>query len=273
MQHPPRLVIAAAFWLASAGSPAAEPAVLRLTDGGFVTGTLADSDDPKTLRWQGDAFTAPFDFDAGAVNSVDRPTPAHPPRPAGTYRFELAGGDVLFGSLVDLDGAAAVIDSPRFGRLHLPRRNLRRLDRWHDRVDLVYMGPNGLSGWKGAKSGPENPWRDDAGALFATRAGVEARADVNLPAGGRRVPDVLAVEARFRARPGRGRRRRERPPPSGSRSGTASWSSCASRHTRPTWPRSASSPPEPAASTCGRTSTRTPAGSSSCPSPARSSPT
>jgi len=176
---------------AQAPAPAQGP-VLHLKDGGFVAGTLADSGKPGRIRWQGSAFTAPFDFDAAAVSAVHAPAPAPAPaavpKPEGEYSFTLAGGDVLFGALAGLDKSEAVLDVPHVGRLHVRRSALRRLDRLRGNADLVYVGPAGLTGWKQAATGGDpdwrndTSWRDDAGDLVTDVAGAAVRGDFGIPA-------------------------------------------------------------------------------------------
>jgi thiol-disulfide isomerase/thioredoxin len=215
-----------AIWLALAGlvitslpAWAEEPVtatkpVLHLAGGAFTTGELKDCDRPSTLRWQATHFVTPFDFDLKAVNAVHYPSPAVLPRPAGDYCFELSGGDVLHGSLVDLDATQAVLEVPNLGRLHVDRSKLARIDRWKDGADLLYLGPNGLTGWNkvaepkpvtppvnrglvifnngGAvaprpqpEKNPEpeaNPWREDSGHLFTNVPGAALQGDFTLPA-------------------------------------------------------------------------------------------
>jgi thiol-disulfide isomerase/thioredoxin len=170
---------------ARAGEPPADPAagpVLHLADGGFVPGTFQDSDRPGTLRWQATPFTAPFDFEINAVSAVHLPVPAQPPRPGGDFRFELAGGDVAFGTLVDLDETEALLDLPRFGRLRVRRPHLLRIDRWRDNSDLVYLGPNGLAGWKPSPHADAPAWREESGELVTDQAGASLFNDLGLPA-------------------------------------------------------------------------------------------
>ena len=89
----------------------------------------------------------PFDFRLNAVNAVHWPPAATVPKPTGRYCFELVGGDLLFGELVGLEAELAVLDVPWSGRLHVRRSQVRRIDRWGDGANLVYLGPNGLSSW------------------------------------------------------------------------------------------------------------------------------
>src|SRR5262245_21394491 len=82
--------------------------VLHLNNGGTVSGELADTLDPQVLRWKSPAFTSPFDFRAKGVDAIYFSLPVTLPRPVGDYCFELAGGDVLFGSLIEFDKETAL---------------------------------------------------------------------------------------------------------------------------------------------------------------------
>jgi thiol-disulfide isomerase/thioredoxin len=193
---PARMILAVAawpcLWLATAAAPcAAEPQggatagdvpVLHLADGGFVPGKLVDSDREGVLRWQGTPFVDPFDFDIDAVNTIHRPGPSGPPKPAGDFCFDLATGDVLFGSLVDLDATNVVLDVPRLGRVQVWRSQVRRITRWRGGAELVYLGPNGLSGWRDASAEKGKAWREESGALVADQDGAALFADLGIPA-------------------------------------------------------------------------------------------
>ncbi|MBC8114006.1 MAG: TlpA family protein disulfide reductase, partial [Candidatus Saccharimonas sp.] len=164
---------------------AAEPpddsngAVLQLTNGDHVTGRLVDSQGSDRLTWQSPTFTSPFDFPLSAVSTVQFPIPAKLTQPEGAYCFELAGGDVLFGSLVALQGNEAVLDVSGVGRLHVERSTLRRMYRWHGGAELVFFGPNGLKGWQ--MSGTTKGWREEAGHLLSNQNGAIIRRDFGLP--------------------------------------------------------------------------------------------
>ena len=106
------LAVATAGLTGSSASAAEEApatpssAVMHLTDGSFIPGTLGDTARPGVLRWQAAAFVSPFEFPVDRVNAVHWPPPALIPKPEGDLCFELAGGDVVFGSLVSLDDQA-----------------------------------------------------------------------------------------------------------------------------------------------------------------------
>ena len=154
--------------------------MLHLANGGFAPGELVPSSESNRVRWQADSFVTPFDFALAGVTAVHFPIPAELPRPVGDYCFELAGGDVLFGSLVALDRERAEIDVPRIGRLHVQRSSINRMYRWRSSGDLIYLGPNGLVGWRevSAKQG----WREEQGQPWTDQEGAAIRGDFKLPA-------------------------------------------------------------------------------------------
>ena len=142
-----------------ARAPAAAPAVLSLDDGGFAAGDLATTDQPGVVRWQASGFVSPFEFKLGRVNAIHWTPAEKPVKPEGEFCFELSGADVVFGSLASLDETGAQFEIPRVGRLQVARSAIRRIYRWKDSADLIYLGPNGLSGWREA-SRPAAPRRD-----------------------------------------------------------------------------------------------------------------
>ncbi len=158
----------------------ATASTLRLANGDHVAGELMDCDRPDILRWQGSAFAAPFDFDWKGVSVVHFPPPAERPKPTGEYCIELAGGDLLFGSLVGLSSEEAELEVQRFGLVHIQRPNIRRMLRWSDGADLVYLGPNGLSEWD--KPIPDGAWRQEGGHLVTDQDGATIVGDFGMPA-------------------------------------------------------------------------------------------
>src|SRR5262249_2306527 len=114
-------------WLSS---PFAVAADLHLRNGGFVPGELVDSDQPNLVRWQGKSFVLPFLFALSGFSAVHFPVPAELPKPSGDYCFELAEGDVLYGSLLGLSETEAELEVPRAGRIHVERSAINRIYRW-----------------------------------------------------------------------------------------------------------------------------------------------
>ncbi len=161
--------------------PSASPtkSVLHLANGGFAAGEIRPSSKPGILRWQADSFVSPFDFAVNHVLGIQSPPPATQPKPIGDFCFELAAGDVLFGSLISLNEKDAEIDFPRLGRLHIQRSNIHRIYRWRDGADLIYLGPNGLLGWR-EPAGQTN-WREESGQPVTDKEGASIRGDFGLP--------------------------------------------------------------------------------------------
>jgi peroxiredoxin len=168
-------------------------ALLQLTDDGIVAGNLLASDDASVLRWHAPAFVQPLQFPLAALKSVRWPVSGAPPVPKGDYCIELEGDDVLFGNLLALTADQLEIDSPRFGRLHLPRRQVRRFYRWSG-AELVYFGPHGLSDWKELSAGKN--WRDEGGPLATSQFDAALFGSPGLPE-----KAVIEVELAWKQKP------------------------------------------------------------------------
>jgi thiol-disulfide isomerase/thioredoxin len=184
-------------WLClAAAATAADPAahsVLHLTNGSFIPGESLASEDPKVLRWRSPYFVRPFEFPLGAIQAVHYAVPAQQPKPSGEYCFELVDGDVLYGDLLGLTDDTVEVDAARFGRLRLRREQVRRFYRWQG-ADLIYLGPNGLAGWKDAAATPQ--WRDEGGQLLTDQAGATLFGDLGLPE-----KAVIEVELSWKEKP------------------------------------------------------------------------
>ncbi len=183
--------------LAAEPSPAAPPlrGVLHLNNGGTVSGDLADSLDPDVLRWQSPLFTSPFDFRLKGIDAIYFALPATLPKPVGDYCFELAGGDILFGSLLELDKETVLLDVPQAGRFHVRRDAMRRFSRWKDGAGLVYRGPSGLDEWNAA---PPSAWHNEHGQLSTDqpRASLEGKFALP-PRGENRIRHFVEGQPRF----------------------------------------------------------------------------
>jgi thiol-disulfide isomerase/thioredoxin len=180
-----RLAVGLLGLLATGWAVADEPAgdrnraVIHLINGDFASGSLVDCSDPKLLRWQCSAATAPFDFLCSAVSAIHFPHPKEAAPIAADYCVELAGGDTLFGSLVSLNASELILDVPGQGQLHIARERLARIQQWKHGGELVYLGPNGIAGWEFSDA---SVWNGEAGELVANRPGVSAYNKLELPA-------------------------------------------------------------------------------------------
>lgn len=183
-----RISLAVVFWSALAISTHAISAervgdppisVIHLTNGDHVSGTLVHSPADDCLGWQSPVFSSAFQFPMGGVASIHFSAPANLPQPEGAYSFELAGGDVLFGSLIGLDSDVALLDISGIGRLNVDRSIIQRMSRRNGGSEQLFVGPSGLNGWK--TSGDANLWKEDAGHLFADKPGAVLRRDFGMP--------------------------------------------------------------------------------------------
>ena len=152
---------------------------MNLTNGDHITGTLVNSVDPTRLGWQSPAFTEPFYFALGGIASVHFPVPAKLQPHEGDYCIEIAGNDVLFGSLIGLDAKSAILDVPKIGRTTIDRSVIKRMYRWGGSSSQLFIGPSGLNGWQ--TSGEENGWREDAGQLIGDKPGATLRREFGIP--------------------------------------------------------------------------------------------
>lgn len=189
------LVSLVGIGLAAAAPAADRPAspVLHLANDGFITGEIQRSENPDVLFWRSPLFATPFEFPLNTIKAVYYPAPIPLPKPTGEYCFELLDGDAIYGELLKLTDEEVELDSPRTGRLHLHREHVRRFYRWKG-ADAIYLGPNGLAGWK--ETAPTPQWRDDGGQLSTDKAGASIFADLGIPE-----QAVIEVELSWKGKP------------------------------------------------------------------------
>ena len=147
--------------------PTAEHSVLHLSNGDHISGRLVQPLEANGLGWQSTLFETPFNFPLDSVVAVHFPVPATLPRPEGTYAIELAKGDLLFGSLLELNDERAKLDVPGIGVVDVDRTWIERIYRRTGGSELLFVGPSGLLGWN--TSGEANAWREDAGHLLTDK--------------------------------------------------------------------------------------------------------
>lgn len=172
-------LVAAASVSAETPANVSPQAVLHLTNGDYITGSLTPSANPETFGWLSPIFTQPLAFELAGVQSIHFPMPDKLPTHAGDYCVTRTGSDVLFGSLVGMDPQSVVLDVNHLGRVTIDRSTVLRLFRIKGNAELFFVGPNGLNGWKA--SGAEEGWREDAGSLVAEKAGATLYRDFGMP--------------------------------------------------------------------------------------------
>lgn len=158
-------------------SPLKQPRLL-LSAGEFVSGEIRESDQPARLKIQSPLFTAPFNFSVDKIEKLEFPQPAVLPKARGEYCLELSNGDLFFGKLLKLSPETLEVESETLGALTIPSPRLRRIARWDGVSELIYMGPNGLTGWEKLTEGIP---KEEGGILLLDQERSAAQADVGLP--------------------------------------------------------------------------------------------
>ncbi len=179
-----RLSIALSISLVSGFASAAEPAApsrLRLRDETALVGTIAPSPDPKVLRWQSPSFVTPFEFPIEQVNGVHFPIAPGKVNPQGTFGFELAGGNLLYGDLLSISPTEVVVKlASQPEPIRIDRGIVHRLFRQVDDSSLVYLGPTGLEGWTQVEPKEPGVFTEETGQIVASAEGV-ITGDIKLP--------------------------------------------------------------------------------------------
>lgn len=163
--------------MAGAAFAAGPSGLLRLSNGGTVTGEFRPSTDKGTFVWQGVDFTRPFEFVSGAISSVQFPSDPKA-TPVGQFGLELASGDTLFGNISRFDAEAVEIEVASIGRLSIKPASIRRMYRIDGNPSLLFHGPSGLSGWKASEEGA---WQEDGPHLKTDKQGAMLTRDIKLP--------------------------------------------------------------------------------------------
>lgn len=151
--------------------------VLQLSDGRSLDGKLCDSDQAGILCWHARGFERSFKFSSSAVASVSvLNSPSIPA--AGDLMCEFAGGDVLIGTLRGLKDAQLQLEVPEIGEVQVQMAHLARITTQQGSGHIVYLGPNGLTGWFAS----DGAWREDGGQLVAQRKKAVLYANLGIPA-------------------------------------------------------------------------------------------
>jgi thiol-disulfide isomerase/thioredoxin len=163
---------------AAAGAAELPGATLHLSNEDFLSGTLQASSDPAVIRWRSPYFATVLEFPAEGVDAVHFAVSGQQPEPWGGYCFELVNDDVLYGNLLALGDEFAEVECARIGRVHVRREQIGRMYRWKS-ADSIYLGPNGLGGWKDVSPTPH--WRDEGGQLVSDQPGGALLGMLGIP--------------------------------------------------------------------------------------------
>ena len=153
------LVIAFAFSMLRCNhSEAADssPAMIRFSTGEVASGELLDPTGPQVMNLQSTAFASPLQFQVRQIQHIQFPMSPPITDFVADYRFELNGGDVLLGSVVELHEEHAVLDVVNLGRIHVNMSAVRRIQPWKNPSGLIFHGPGRLKDWES-----EIGWSED----------------------------------------------------------------------------------------------------------------
>ncbi|WP_161604655.1 TlpA family protein disulfide reductase [Roseiconus nitratireducens] len=163
--------------------------LLRTVNGDQIAGKLSASvDEPDlSVAWQHPQFAEPFRFDLAKVYDFAFPTDESDPPARGAFLVELAQGDRLFGSIVDVDSSTVTLDTPAFGKRSIARKTIRRISNWDDGKAVVFTGPGEIGDWGENDSEQvwqqlEGRWQMRGGRLTTDQEGAALFRQIGLPA-------------------------------------------------------------------------------------------
>lgn len=159
--------------------------VLDLPDDGFLTGRLApaagDPGQPRTtLLWQAPLFAEPVEFAIAGINRIRFPKAKTAAEGVAAWRAELAGDDVLIGSLESIDADHVLMDVAGLGQgpLRLRREEVVRLTRTvSGEASQQVILPGAVAGWDADRAA----WQDVAGRLACRTPGKVAFRGLQAP--------------------------------------------------------------------------------------------
>ncbi len=135
---------------------AASPGQLFLANGDKIEGAWAAGDAGEVLRWQAEFASDPFEFPWASVSHAAFPSPAEARSNVDGFQFELTGGGLITGDLIDASGDWFTVDvaldeGSEPLRVKLRRERVRRINNLLGEGELIYHGPGDLTTWKPKK--------------------------------------------------------------------------------------------------------------------------
>jgi thiol-disulfide isomerase/thioredoxin len=151
---------------------------VRLKDGGFVAGAMANNSSTGSVAIESPTFKTPIELEIGAIRSIDQLDRNQPSEPT-KQTFTLSGGHSLSGELLKMDDKSVTVKSPSLGEVTFPREMLREFSDSSFAGRLVYSGPRTGVDWQSTEK-PED-WVFEAGSISTSKAGACIIGDVHLP--------------------------------------------------------------------------------------------
>jgi len=144
--------------------------------GDRLPGHWIATNDLETIEWQVEGFVQPFQFRKEHLSAIQIRHKTKVPQIEGTYRCELTGGDVLFGTPLAIDRAEFVFEFAGSAPLRIERNRLRKLSPWSDTGQSVSATPTALGQWYGSRSA----WQEAADRIAAEQDNVELTSTLPL---------------------------------------------------------------------------------------------
>ncbi|MDX1925364.1 MAG: hypothetical protein SFV81_02525, partial [Pirellulaceae bacterium] len=151
---------------------------VRLKDGGFVAGAMANNSSTGSVAIESPTFKTPIELEIGAIRSIDQLDRNQASEPT-KQTFILSGGHSLSGELLKMDDKSVTVKSPSLGEVTFPRAMLREFSDSSFAGRLVYSGPRTGVDWQSTEK-PED-WVFEAGSISTSKAGACIIGDVHLP--------------------------------------------------------------------------------------------
>ncbi len=155
---------------------------LRLKDGSVSVGQVVISRELDRLGWMIAGLENPVNFDLRVIRSAstmfdDREQVDNPP---GTKFFQLFGGSLIVGKLLELGDQFAIIETQTFGTIKVERSLISSLTDAGYAGDVIYSGPKDDATWNILSK--EDDWEFHAGSLVASKQDASILGNVGLPA-------------------------------------------------------------------------------------------
>ena len=174
---------------------------LTLTTGDRLPGKLLGVSPKGEIRWACPWFREELVFPVTAIEHCRFPALSSIPTPKSMFRFDLVGGDIVFGELVEWTEKFVTLRSERAGQVTWSRSAILGMRRIASRDDEAkpIAGVGLLSTWT-VMGGRKLDWEEEAGRLSTKAEQASIWKDVGLKSGSRFVDLSLewAEKASFR---------------------------------------------------------------------------
>lgn len=139
-----------------------------------LTGELEGMSDDGTITLVSPISEKPLKLRSGQVLRVHFDPPADSGAEVPDQRVHLVNGDILPAEITRLDKDVLAVEAPDFGKLEIPRKLVDSIQLGITPQNVLYRGPEDLTGWK-RDSDDARSWDFEDDALLATGQGTISR--------------------------------------------------------------------------------------------------